>query len=117
MAERTAATMTTSLSFFARSAAFPEGSVGAITISSCEILRYNEWLKFRFKMDGSEEETPVKTTQSVLHVITAWRMIIRSETVLHHVTRQITSFLHLQNKTYLKENKKKKGGGEPKKKR
>jgi hypothetical protein len=39
----------------------PEGSVGAITISSCERLRYNEWLKSRFKMDGPEEETPVKT--------------------------------------------------------
>jgi hypothetical protein len=29
MAERTAATMTTSLSFFARTAALPEGKVGA----------------------------------------------------------------------------------------
>jgi len=59
MAERTAVTMTTSLSFFVRSAALPESNVDAITMKGCERSRYNVKRMVRFKMDGSEEETPV----------------------------------------------------------
>lgn len=85
MAERTAATMTTSLSFFVRSAALPEGNVDAITTRSCEKLRYSVWLNgwsFRFKRKWNGSDPVSGGGCGLVREACDNGMIIRSETVL-----------------------------------